>query len=520
MTWTLSELLPVAAHRTKRQALVDDHFGSVHEGNFTGFSAAELAAFNVVTVSTAAALISAINAVGAGQKTIIECQWNGVSSSAARIFGPKSSGLTANAGVDWGYSRPAWSVMIRPAAGYAPQVNATYGAGVFYVSGASQMHIDGMVFEACGVRFAATPTYPVYAMCALTNCRFQNITASVPAIEMNDVRTMHATDNQHINCRKGLFGAPNYFRSWNNQFKGHADGDVHGMRGYTKAAMAGWIGHIWVAGNIVYDQSSGFAGSLDHCDFLQTSLTAENGFHAGYSSLVEFNIVNLNRPTNALATQGIFGDDGGGYFGDHLNHNNIVMMNATWANMVWDSTDNKNKIVTKNMFLRSAISSTNPSTFDAVPTVRGLRTVGVVGNGTLEVSSNYAGRFTTGRVNGETFSGNVVVDPRVSAAAGTDYASVLTGNASWGSDAAGYLTYASPDAGAVDAASAKAAMIAFAKPKAGWAVNAGPSDPAFWPAGDFSALSASGGGGGGGGGGGSAPYTLAGNLVPINVAVV
>ncbi|MCF6188458.1 MAG: hypothetical protein L3J49_13430, partial [Desulfobulbaceae bacterium] len=96
MALDITALLPDPAHRTKRQAMVDDHFGSVHEGNFTGFTPAEEASFTTVQATSATALVAALSGLGPADKTIIECAWNGASSDGGRVFGLNASSLSAN----------------------------------------------------------------------------------------------------------------------------------------------------------------------------------------------------------------------------------------------------------------------------------------------------------------------------------------------------------------------------------------------------------------------------------------
>ena len=516
MPLDISSLLPNPLHRAKRQAMADAHFANVHEGNFTGFSAAEEAGFAVVQANSATALVSILDGLIPSDQTIVECAWNGVSSDAGRVFGLAAASLSANGAVDWGYDRPACSVIIRPKTGFAPIFQSTYANGVLELVGLSKIQIENMVFDATSLKFSATSTYPAYAMVALKNNEFTNNDGSNGdkfTVTMSAVRVMHAIGNQFRNCSAGFVGSPNYLRSWDNKFDRMSNNDVHGIRGYDSGgAKAGWVANIWVAGNVVYNMSGANSGSGLHCDFLQISLTTETGQHWGYKVLAEFNVAHLDRGGSMPGTQGFFGDDGYGYSGDWLVHNNVMLVSAYWACLPWDATDNQDKVVTRNMFLRAATAN---ATQDAYPRIEGLAAPAVSGTGTLEVSANYGALFTTGKVNGESFTGNVVVSPRAGAAPGTRYSDLLTGNNSFGTDANGYLAYASPDAGITDAPAAKAAIAAFAKPLAGWGVNGGPQDPLQWPSGDYWTLAA-----GGGGGGGSAPYTLPGATVKINVQVV
>ena len=489
MPLTLDQLLPVQAHRDKRAAMVADHFPASppagFEGDWRGIT--DTTGFTTITCANADALATELNNATASQKLVLECAWNGVSQSAQRLFGYNANTLTANSAVDWGYDRPAGEILVRPASGFSPVYQSTYSSGVIDLVGFSKLHFDSMTFEAPAMKFGKSATYPGLAMVAITGCTFQNGTNSDNgAVNLGNLRVMHAEGNQFTDCDAGFVGGPNYFRSWDNSFRGLADNDVHGVRG---AAYSSWTTHVWVAGAIVYDMSSRKMTSGLHCDFLQIS--HPNDAHWGYKVLAEMNVAHLNRGQNAAGTQGFFGDDGAGYNGDWLVHNNLILMSAYHGAVPWDPNDNQDKVVTKNMLLRSAEAS---DTQDSYPWMRG-QAAGAAGSGTLEVSSNYAADFQTGRVAGENFTGNVIVSPRTGAATGTRYQDVITGNGSFTTDpVTGYLEYTSPDAGVADALTAKGNIAAFAKPLAGWAVNAGPEDPGQWPRGDYSALASGGGG--------------------------
>ncbi len=510
MAATLDQLLPVAADRTKRQAMVDAHFPpnppAGFEGNWRG--TADTTGFTTITCASADALATEMNNAGPADRLVLECAWNGITTSGQRMFGYISSQLVANGAVDWGYDRPAAEILVRPAAGFSPVYQSTYSNGVIDLVGFSKLTFENMEFEASSLVFNITATYPGLAMVAVKGCTFRNSTGSnTGVIRLGNVRVLHIENNDFIDCDAGFIGGANFVRSWNNRFRGLADNDVHGLRG---ALYGSWTTHAWVAGNIAWDMSGRKPTSGLHCDFLQTS--HPNDSHVGYEVLAECNIFHLNRPSSSPGTQGFFGDDGSGYKGDWLVHNNLGMIGAYHGFSGWDPNDNEDKVFTKNMLLRQANPNANQ---DAYPWVQGARFA--TGTGSLTVRDNYAAAFNTGRVNGESFTNNVVVSPRVGATAGTRYQDVLTGNGSWGTDPnTGYLTFVSPDAGVADAATARTAIANFAKPLAGWESNGvGPVDPLQWPQNiDWSTL-----GSGGGGGGTNAP-SLPGNALLLNVSVL
>lgn len=344
--------------------------------------------------------------------------------------------------------------------------------------GFSKLHIEDMVFENPAMKLGYTATYPCWVMAAIKNCTFQNGTNSDNgAIALSGLRVLHITGSDFVDCDAGFIGGPNFFRSWDNTFKGMADNDVHGIRG---APHSTHTTHVWVAGAIVYDMSSRKPGSGKHCDFLQISHPADS--HVGYSVLAEMNMAHLDRGGTMYATQMIFGGDGSGFLGDWLVHNNVGMLSAYWATQAFDPTDNQDKVVTKNLFMRAA---TPNATQDAYTRVRGLKVS--TGTGTLTVRDNIATSFETGLATGESFSGNVVADPRTSASSPNRYVDIFTGNGTWGTDVNGRLDYTSPDAGAASSTAAKTAITNFTKPIAGWSGSA-PENPASWPTGDYANL--------------------------------
>ena len=506
MAATIDQLLPVASDRTKRDAMVANHFPSSppagFEGDFKGIT--DTTGFTVKTITSADALATEMNNAGPADKLVLECAWNGNSQSAQRIFGYPASGLTANSSVDWGYDRPAGAILIRPASGYSPIYESTYSSGVIDIVGFSKLHIENMTFEAPAFKFGITSTYPCLAMVAMLNNTFQNGSSSDNGtVNIGNLRVMHAAGNTFTGCDAGFLGGANYFRSWDNTFNSMADNDVHGIRG---AAFSSWTVHAWVAGAIVHNMSGRKATSGLHCDFLQIGNGADS--HVGYEVLAECNIFHLDRGGSMQGTQGFFGSDATSQDGDWLVHNNIGLISAYHAASLYDPNDNMDKVVTKNLFLRSATPS---DTQDSYPWIQGTRVS--VGTGTLTSRDNYAAAFNTGNVSGESFTGSQVVSPRTSATSPNRYVDVITGNGTFGTDpTTGYLTYTSPDAGQTSALVAKQAIADFAKPLAGWETNGGPVDPAQWPTGDYAAL-------GSGGGGGTPPTFGNGTSGTINVTV-
>ena len=509
MALDLQGLLPEAAHRSKRAAFVAEHFpaasGLAHEGAFKGFTATELAAFQVVRVSSMDALNNAIRAMGPDDQRIFECDWDGVSASAIRPAGPKASMLSADPSQDWGYARPGWAVLVRPASGRMPVLKGNF-AGAWYWSGASKLELHGLEFEGGHLRFESNATYPCIAMIAFTGTNtLRDITNITGAVNFHAVRCVHAAGVLFENCASGFQGAANYFRGWDCRFRQSGAGDVFAFRGYNHGWTSGWKANLWLAGNIVYDQSQSDALNPSHCDGAQISLnnTANPENHWGYACLYEMNLMHLNRNfvVNGvqIATQGFFGDDGSGFNGDYLVHNNIIAIGAYHGCIAYDPLDDMHKVVTRNLFLRCAMTAALQDTY---PWVRGLRSAGASGAGTLEISHNYAAAFPGGYAGGETIHSNIILDPRHSATQGTRYGDLLAGSHG---DNGTRMTYQSPDQGAGSAAAAKAAMLAQWRPLAGWGGGAGPANPDMWPGGDYAALAS----GGGEMGGATGPGTLA-----------
>jgi hypothetical protein len=444
------------------------------ENSFTGFT--DTSGFTVVNAADANAAMAAITANSVSGQIIVNCNWNGSSDySGGLVLGPNNSALTANAGVDWGYVRPNWSVKLVAGSGFSPTITYTGGSFIDFV-GLHWFEVDGLTFDGAGHRHRITATYPGIAVATYKNCTFKNTAVGTWAIEADLSRTLHVENCHFEGNESGINGSANYFRSWDNTFRQHGDNDIHAMRNYNDPHASGWTAHAWVSGATVYDQDLTNSGSLLHPDFFQIS--HPNDAHQGYASLIEFNIVHSNRHVDSYPSQAIFGDDGSGYDGAWCVHNNIMAISAYWGCVAWDPNDNQNKYVYRNLFARSA----NGQDQDSFQRIRGQRIAS--GTGSLDVRENYYTQDAsdTGLVSGEVFTDNIDIDFRNSAASAEQPENILTGNGSWTTNSYGWKSYTSPDAGEADASVARTAIINFMEPQAGWqGANCGPTDPATWP---------------------------------------
>lgn len=469
----IGELLPISSYRTMRARLSGNHFAEGSEQSFTGFTDDELSAFTIVKAADADTMMSEITSVSSGEKIIIELDWDGISTTGNRAFGANASTLTANASVDFGYDRPVLDVYVRPAAGRTPQIQGTFSGNELYMIGVNKIEFNGVGIVNCKLRLDWTATFPLITILAVNNSMFES--SPNDALLAKGSRLIHVENTEFKSCNGGVKSSANYTRVFNCSFSDHGQDDMVGLRGYNELYQNNWTAHAWVAGCIDYDHSDRNPTSGLHPDFFQISSPADA--HKGYSSLIECNIAHINRPGASSGSQGIFGDDGTGFNGEWLVHNNIIGISAYWALIPFDPNDSQEKKVYGNMFFRTAELSTNQ---DTNPRIRGLSD-GVSGGGSLDVVKNYCSEFLTGLVDGENFSENLILDPRASAVAGTTYQDVLTGNGTFTTDGSGFLIYTSPDAGMANAADAKLALSNFLKPINGWAVDAGAIDPSEWP---------------------------------------
>ena len=488
---TLADYIPDPVGRQLRVSLVKPHLTHA-EGKWTGYPAEP--GFQVVTVTTASALMSAImNA--AGQSRIIECNWDGISETAAGATGRAASTLTGNSGVDWGYNRSATNILVRPKAGRTPRVRGTSGQtaagalnGQVSLTGVSRIEVRDLVFDGCRVSLGRNSTYPEIAMAVFKRCTFLNHKAdSSGTVHAQGVRLLHVEDCLFDGCAMGILHSAHFMRSINNGFVRAFNQDIHAARSYTQPYQRNWDANIWIAGSVVWALD---AQSSAHLDFAQIS-TSQVEVHKGYKQLVEFCVFYGDNGTST-STQAIFGDDGAaqGYRCDHLVHNNVFAFGAYWGVVAYDPSDDGTKVVTRNVVARVGSGfgygdAGGPQT-DTYCRIIGERGGQPTGTGRMIVSENYftleADDCRRAKDDDNRWD-NIKLDPRAGAVVATRPETVLMGNGTWAKSAAGRTTYADPAPATLGKAEAKAALLAFFQPKAGWrGAGAGPVNPASWPA--------------------------------------
>lgn len=475
MTITLDQALPIAAARTERQRMVDKHFLGSPEQSFTGFSAAEIAGFTTQTATSMADLVAKISALGVNDEVAIELQWNGISSTGSTANGPSSGALTADGSVDWGYLRPGQKVYVTPAAGYSPICQGTQDTDNITLMGVSRVHFDGVTFQDTEVKLDQQAANPCLPIAAFTGCTFNG---SGPqggyALRSRAARALHVENCIFDGCRGNINQRWNYCRIWNTEFVNAQDNDIVGNREYDASYMSGWISHTWIAGCTVHNVSSGNAASGAHNDFFQFGHL--NDAHAGYSQLIECNVVHWNRPETSYKSQGIaaFSYDGAG---EWVIHNNIILVAGYWACLMRDGADNADKFCIKNTFARTG-NGGDQNTYQAVT---GSRVSS--GAGSLLIQENYyaIGHTPTAitQSSNTTLTGNVDCDARSKSPSADAPDSLFLGTWS-GTNSYGYDTYNTGESGLALSAARQAIIDQF-KPAAGWGVNAGPEDPAQWP---------------------------------------
>ena len=493
---TLADYLPDPVGRQLRVSLVTPHLTHA-EGKWMGYPAQPT--YTVVTVTTASALMSAITAA-AGQSRIIECNWDGLSETATGSTGRTSSSLTANAAVDWGYNRSATNILVRPRAGRTPRVRGTVGRtatgvldGAVGLTGLSRIEFRDMVFDGCGVRLTRNSTYPEIAMAVFRRCTFLNHKdTDTGTVYAQGVRLLHVEDCLFDGCAMGILHSAHFMRSWNNGFVRHFNQDMHASRSYIAPYQQGWCANIWISGAVVWGMNPQPSA---HIDLSQIS-TSQVEVHKGYKQLMEFCVYYADNGTQ-YSTQGLFGDDGAaqGYRCDHLVHNNVLVTGANWAVVAYDPSDDGTKVVSRNIVARVGFGFGygGASQYDAYPRIVGNKEGQPFGTGRMIVSENYFAiePDDCGRAKDDDNRwGNIDLDSRSNAATATRPETLLTGNGTWGKNAAGRTTYADPAPASMTKAAAKAALLGFFQPKVGWrGMGAGPVDPACWPA-DPSTVSA------------------------------
>ena len=460
--------------RTQRETLRTEHTIGTGEGGFTGF--ASRTGFTTQTVTSATALVTAMNAMATTDKIIFKCQWNGVSNPASYgISGPSNASMTANGAVDWGYTRPAWSAIVEPATGFTPTIGITTGTLGLSVSGTHWHEFNDMTFTGDIEFFPTTGFRNGIAVIAMNRCNIQG------SLTATGVRTLHMDGCTTSGAGATLLNTPNYYRVWNHKgiLQTNALDFCHNF-GFSGAYTAAWVAHTWFAGCILQKMVAVTSGN--HFDWLQQMLTGDPVL--GYHTLVEFCTVNANSEDS----QGIFiANIVPGQANAYCIHNSIFAVNAYWAAAMCDPSGTQICIADRLLCMRGGIGpGPTAPVFDTTPYV-GVTGNGINAGGSMAVTSSYFWKAPTTEVQNNnctvpiTVSGNVHMDPRLTALTASKPQTLLTGNGTWATNASGFTSFTSPDIAISDPVAANAAFLAFAKPVAGWGVVAGPVDPATWP---------------------------------------
>ncbi len=264
--------------------------------------------FAVQTVASADALITTIAALGPNDQVVIELDWDGESSTGTRAFtGLNSTTLTANGAVDWGYDRPASSIVLRPATGRSPILTGTFGGDTAFVFfGVSKLEVDGVTFGSA-IRFDRNATRPALPMIALKNVTMQN--ASEAGCDFNLARKVYIRDFTAAGGNQFVFnGAAQYWDEWGVTVYDHLDNDIHAIRGYDSAIANNWDCYFRIGGVVCWDYRHIVSGGL-HPDFLQFTKAGSTEQHRSINGYSAFVMSSANTGPNGYHAQNTFGDD-------------------------------------------------------------------------------------------------------------------------------------------------------------------------------------------------------------------
>ncbi|MDB6151481.1 MAG: hypothetical protein JWQ44_2929 [Chthoniobacter sp.] len=474
-----------SAAATQRAALRAAHTIGTGEGGFTGFTSRT--GFTTVVVTSATALVTALNAMSLNDKKIFKCQWNGVSNPASyTITGPGNASMTPNALVDWGYNRPVMASIIEPDTGYTPAIGIASGTTGLSFSGTHWHEFNDMKFTG-DVEFGPTPGYRNgIAIVAMNRCDIQG------SLTTTTIRTLHMDGCSSSGSAMVMEIRANYFRCWNHKDTLHTNAlDFCHAYGLNGSYAAGWKFNIWFAGITLQKMVPVTSGN--HFDWLQYSIAGETGL--GYNILVEYCVVNANSEDS----QNVFtASKVTGHTNNILIHNSIFALNAYQSVGLIDPSGAGTMIVDRLLTLRAALGP-GPVTGVATPPATDSKPyIGAVGSnvnagGSVQVTNSYFWKSPgTEIILGDTatgdgvavpitVSGNVMVQPHSAGVSPNRPQDLFTGPFTFTTNDSGFLRYTDPTAGISDPVAANTAFLAFVKPKAGWGVNAGPRDPATWP---------------------------------------
>lgn len=467
-----------SATLTHRGSLADDHLSGSAEAFFMGVT--DETGFTTETATTAAGIQTILDTLALTDDVIIELNWDG-EQVVNNLLSWTTGELTVDGASDFGYARPAGRVIIRPASGKSPVLGPDTTSFMQFL-GFPWLHIENVEFSS-PVKILNNGSFPLGPVVALKSCSWSNVTPDVN-LQPDGVRTIHVEDCVFVNAHSCIAGGWNYGRFWNNTSINQRVADFVGNRGQDGGALASWTSHSWVAGNIVSDISDADTGSGLHPDFFQCGAPSDTTII--YSNLVECNNAHLNRPRVAEQSKGIFGNPQTNTVGgEWCVHNNLIAVAAFPGIDLFDGTDAQTKVASSNTVVRCGNGT---AAFDSAQWVLASKDPSDGGtastaSGTARFVKNYYYITTasTGNVSGETYTGNVESSPLVvDDGLSNDWKLLFNGNGSWASDADGRDIYDTGETGQ-PAKTGKALFAQHFEPAAGWAVNAGCSDPWKWP---------------------------------------
>ena len=487
-------------------AAIEDEFASHPDKGWQGFTST--AGFNIQTAASATDAKAAFDAWRTGTptsvKTLVECDWDGLSSTGTAWSGVQAGKLTA--GSDFGpYQMPTGGFWIRPKAGRTP----VFGSRVEMI-GIPRLHWDGIDIApirtgsenaniTSGFYARTTSTFPFNGCIAFTNMDMGTLKHR-PGTPFADWLRGFLIQNAYSSyvgnvkaggCRLPFSLNTLYRRMWfaHAQYCVGDRSQQFGLTGYCNGRMAYSLDEY----SLAHDWAQIATATGMHTDFTQNGNAADT--HLGYRWLVRHALAHIK--SNAAidsGSQGHFRRTYGSWAGSMGGAERDVLMayGSYHGTVLQDPSNTGDWFVENCTFTRAGDRSLDKNGVkqDSDPWV--TVTGGQVGAaGTVSVSKNVLSRWMGAPL---TNGAATYVDPRrnVTTGNGTTEAQAMRPedyfgtafNANASRDGSDTLSYTIPNESAADYATAFYALRDFFEPAGGYATYAsgnGITDPELWP---------------------------------------
>ena len=486
-------------------AAIEDEFASHPDKGWQGFTIT--AGFNIQTAASATDAKAAFDAWRTGTptsvKTLVECDWDGLSSTGTAWSGVQAAKLTS--GSDFGgYQMPSGGFWIRPKAGRTP----VFGSRIEFI-GIPRLHWEVPISPVlggsesqnttCAFRARTTSFYPLNGCIALTNMRMGTmddrpgtaVSSMTRGVLIDNAYSGYIGNVRAAGCRQP-FGLNSLYHHLYMTDAQQTFGDRANHFGFPAGLFSGRMAYGIDEYFLERDMIQSTASAGLHGDLRQNGTTSDG--HAGYRTLVRYGMAHRNSSVATDAgTQGNFRRTYNAWAGTMggAERDVLIAFNAYNGTVNQDPAGTGDWFVEHITFLRSGLTDVNVTDSDQWVVVSGKPPGSA---STVSIQRNVFSRFINLSSSTITPANNTYVDCRKNVTSGTglteaqalrpeDYFGTAF-NAGVSRSGADLMTYTIPGEDSTDFATAWYALRDFFEPAGGYATYAsgnGITDPELWP---------------------------------------